>query len=198
MLRIGLTGGIGSGKSTVADHFKSFGIEVIDADKIAKSLLSDLTIIESIQKEFGDDIVDESGQINRSKMREVIFNHPYKKKWLENLIHPKVRAAMAAQIEAIQADYVLLDIPLMIETLPNPLVDKILVVECDKTHRLQRIMVRDNIHEQLAKNMIAQQSTEEERRKHADYILDNNGDLGSLHKTVENLHHQFLDLAQQG
>lgn len=197
MLKIGLTGGIASGKTTVAKEFAKLGVPIIDADLITRELMQkDTEISQKIIEHFGSQVLDKTNSLNRTKIADIIFNDSTEKAWLENLIHPAVRTAMAKTIAETVAPYCILVIPLLIETLPNPLVDKIVVVNCSETLQIERLQKRNNLTVEEAKKIIRQQATAAERLCLADDVIENDSGLNSLKTQVKKLHLYFLEIAK--
>ena len=140
-LIIGLTGGIGSGKSQAADCFKQLGIDIIDADIVARDIIEPGSkILETVVKHFGQSILKTNGSLDRKKLGEFIFEHPDERAWLEQLLHPEIREQMKKLARASSSPYCVMVIPLLIETLPNPLIDRILVIDCSESLQKQRVM----------------------------------------------------------
>lgn len=191
-LVIGLTGGIGCGKSTVAEAFRNLGIEVICADSIARELVaSDHPNLEKIVQHFGQDILI-NGQLNRSALQDRIFREPLEKKWLEELLHPQIRAKLAERVETAKSPYVILDIPLLLESAPNPMIDSILVVDCSPTQQRERVQLRDNTPTDVLERIIQQQVSRIERIRRADHLIDNTGTRQDLLLQIKKLHEIYL------
>ncbi|NNE37260.1 MAG: dephospho-CoA kinase [Gammaproteobacteria bacterium] len=191
--KIGLTGGICSGKSMVADFFSELGVKVIDADIISRELTRrDEPLLDEIVKEFGDDILDHSGELKREVLRTKIFNDKNARVRLENLIHPKVFEKIEIILREIDTDYCILCVPLLFETGSEKLVDSILVVDCPEELQLERIIQRDGTTSELAKSIIANQVSREERLKKANEIIINNMTLDILKSQVQELHEEYL------
>src|SRR5690606_8744420 len=125
-------------------------------------------------------VLNSTGELDKQRLREIIFTQPEEKKWLETLLHPKIRTEMVKQIEALEADYVILEIPLLIENLPHPLIDRILLIEAPQNTRVARITARDQISSELVEHIMAQQLSDSLKRAHADDILINDGGLADL------------------
>ncbi|MEM8845019.1 MAG: dephospho-CoA kinase [Pseudomonadota bacterium] len=199
MLRIGLTGGIGSGKSTVSNKFKSYyNVPVIDADEINHSLLiSGSPAFNEIIDLFGSDALLASGEIDRKYLRDKIFSDTDLKKKLENILHPKIRAEISHLASSLTTDYCLIVIPLLIESQLQSIVDRILVIDASSDTQIQRVTHRDHCNEAHVKIIISSQADAEERLKFADDIVNNNGNFTELDEQIEKLHKKYLTLSQQ-
>ena len=195
MLRIGLTGGIGSGKSTVANLFKGLGVPVIDADVIAHQLTQPgQPATRQILAAFGQEIAENQG-INRQRLAQRVFSNPLDRKRLEAILHPLVRAAMQQELQTLHAPYCLLVIPLLIEAGQHDLVDRVLVVEADDAIRVRRVQARDGRGEAEIRAIQASQASHAARRAAADDLIQNDGDLAGLSKQVTALHARYLQMA---
>ncbi len=198
MLTIGLTGGVGSGKSTVCETFRELGITIISADVIAHELLR-MGTDESrkIIKKFGRVITDNNTAINRKALSTLVFNDPEKKEWLEALLHPIIRQRMVAAIQTAQSDYVILDIPLLFETAPNPLLHRIIVVDAPEPEQIRRVMQRDGLDKAEIKQIMESQVSRQHRLHHADDVIHNDKGFPELKIQVKRLHVYYLQLAKQ-
>jgi len=195
---VGLTGGIGSGKTTVSDLFNSLGVNVIDADVISRSLVHpDSPCYQEIIAHFGKAILDSKGDLDRSRLRALVFNDARERHWLEQLLHPLIRKQIDTQITASNSDYVLLVVPLLLESQDYGFVDRILVVDVPESVQVERIMSRDNGEEALIRKIIAAQLPREERVRQADDIIDNTHSEAALKEQVENLHKHYLKCLNQ-
>ncbi len=196
MYSIGLTGGIASGKSTVAHLFSEHGICILDADVIARVVvLPGESAYESIVAYFGNSILDIQQHIDRAKLREIVFNYPVKRIWLEKLLHPLIRDKMIAGSLAALSPYCIQVIPLLIETLPHPEISRILVVDVSVETQRQRLRERDHLDEIMTNKMLQAQIGREQRLAHADDILVNEGNMAALRLSVDALHEKYLKLA---
>jgi dephospho-CoA kinase len=175
-LVIGLTGGIASGKTTVADLFnQEFGIEIVDADIVARQVVEpDTPGLNAIAEKFGHQVIQKNGTLNRAKLREIIFSQPESKAWLNQLLHPMIRTKMLDELTKVQSAYALLVIPLMVENNLQSLADKILVVDVDEETQIQRTVERDKVDASQAKSILASQASREQRLATADYVIKNN------------------------
>ena len=201
--RVGLTGGIGSGKSTVASLFKERGVLVIDSDVISHQMTqSGGMAIAAIRSTFGDDYIDASGALNRALMRQLIFSDSAAKLQLEAILHPLIRAQIMVQIDNANtisthtSPYLLLVIPLLFETLSyRELVQRTLVVDCAETTQVSRTMQRSGLDEQTVRTIMASQITRTERVRLADKIIQNDGSLDTLRQQVGQLHQHYLAIS---
>lgn len=197
MLVIGLTGGIGSGKSQVAKAFAAKAIDIINADALARDVvLPGTAALSDIHQHFGDDVLHPNGELNRQALRQHIFRNPAEKAWLEQRLHPEIRTAMATAIAAAQSPYVVCEIPLLVETGPNPLVDRILVVDVPLELQRERTMQRDNITASEVNAIMAHQVTREQRLAAADDVIDNSGSFAVTEQQVDQLHEKYLKLGK--
>jgi dephospho-CoA kinase len=197
MLRVGLTGGIGSGKSTVADFFAARGVPVIDTDELARELVRPGEAAHTeIVRQFGPDVLDTSGALDRGKMRNRVFNDPMQRKRLEAILHPRIRAEVQQQLASFNAPYAIIAVPLLIETGGGDLVDRILVVDCDESLQVQRVAARSGLEPAELRRIMTAQASRKERLAHADDVIENNADLVQLEKQVTRLHERYLTLAE--
>ena len=196
MLVIGLTGGIGSGKTAVSDHFARLGAPVIDADVVSREVVEPgQPALLEIVEQFGADVLQEDGTLDRRVLRQHIFNDSEAKTRLEQILHPKIRATMRKQLEETDAPYAILSIPLLFETGQNKTVDRVLVVDCLPDIQLRRVMQRDGGSEREAQSIIDSQSDRNLRLAAADDVIENNGTLSELKARVEQLHQKYLTLS---
>ena len=193
--KIGLTGGIASGKTTVTDCFKKLGTKVIDADVISHEVTEPSgSAFEEILSEFGSEILDEKGLINRKRMREIIFDDQSKKKILEEIIHPKVRDEMFKRINKSDDHYLIVSVPLLVETGMNRIMDRTLLVDCSEDTQIERLMHRDKITLNEARAILKNQASRSDRKKIADDLIVNekNVTLIELENEVLELHKYYL------
>ena len=192
--KIGLTGGIASGKTTVSDCFKKLGTQVIDADIISHEVTEPSgSAFEEILSEFGSEILDEKGLINRKKMRAIIFNDPSQKKILEKIIHPKVRDEMFQRINKSDDHYLIVSVPLLVETGMHQIMDRNLLVDCSEDTQIERLMHRDKIALNEARAILKNQASRSDRKKIADDLIvnENNVTLIELEDKVLELHKYY-------
>ena len=182
---IGLTGGIASGKSTVSKYLAEKGFKVYDADKIAKNISEEKYVQEEIITTFGDKILDRNGNIDRKKLKEIVFENKDKLKKLNGIIHPKVIDFYKKLKEKNTDEMIIFDVPLLFESGLDKICDKILVVISDYEVQLDRIVERDKIDRELASKIVKAQLSNEERIKKADIVIENNSNLEDLFEKVE-------------
>ena len=196
MLTIGLTGGIASGKTTVSNLFAELGVPVIDTDVISRQLLEiDQPGYNQVLQHFGNGILLENNAIDRAQLRRLIFNDDVEKHWLEEILHPVVYQQTRQLIEKYHDSiYVLVVIPLLFESHFGDLVDRVLAIDCSPDTQIARLISRDNIDRGLARQMLAQQWSNNARLQQADDVICNDGNL-DLGQQVTNLHANYLLLA---
>jgi dephospho-CoA kinase len=196
MLRIGLTGGIGSGKTTVADLFGRRGVPVIDSDDIARALAQPgQAPYDEIVRAFGADILDGKGRIDRPKLRKLVFTDTARRKQLEAILHPHIRSDIERQLRGLRGPYCVIVVPLLIEAGFADLVDRILVVDCDEHQQVARVAARSGLADADVRRIMQAQLSRAERLKHADDTLVNSGNVAELEAATETLHHRYLNLA---
>lgn len=195
---VGLTGGIASGKTTVANLFhQHFGIEIVDADVIAREVVAPGSEgLEAIESKFGSSVLLEDGNLDRSKLREIIFSDPSQKAWLDQLLHPMIRANMLAELANTTSEYALLVIPLMVENHLQHLADKVVVVDVDEATQLERTVARDNVALEQAQAIVAAQASREQRLAIADFVIKNDTENQKLLPQITELHQKFLEIGR--
>ena len=198
MLRIGLTGGIGSGKSTVASEFQRLGITVFDLDKIAREIVEPGTpALQKISEHFGNQVLDANNELNRGKLRQIVFDNSAERKWLEDLLHPLIRQRQIELESKSNSPYVVIEIPLLVENLQSQQVDRILAVEVPTEIQVERTTKRSQISASEVHKVIASQATSPERRNVAHDLIDNSGSIEDLRAQVNSLHQSYLQLANK-
>ena len=193
MRTIGLTGGIGSGKSAASRLFEKLGVPVIDADQVARDVVEpDQPALVEIQQHFGPEVITAKGELNRRWLRQYVFDHPKERQWLESLLHPLIRQNILNWLLTQQQHpYVLLTSPLLLETDQHQLVDAIIVVDVPESIQLQRTCDRDDMSPEAAQKIINTQIKRADRLARADFILDNSSDLHQLELQVIALDQQL-------
>ena len=196
VLTIALTGGIGSGKTSIASIFKSLGVPIIDSDTISKEIiLPGKPCFKDIVNEFGEEILTNRGTIDSYKLRDIIFNNDKARIKLENIIHPVVFKNIDTEISLINYPYCLVIIPLLIETKSTERFDRILVIDALESLQFERIVKRDDISPILIKKIIKTQAKRKERLRYANDIIVNNDTIMNLNKSINTLHKKYLGLS---
>lgn len=193
MKTIGLTGGIGSGKSTASHLFEKLGVPVIDADQVARDVVGiGQPALALIREHFGPDVITAEGTLNRRWLRQTIFDHPTERQWVESLLHPLIQQNILDWLaQQKQHSYVLLTSPLLLETDQHQLTDAIIVVDLSEALQLQRTCERDEMSPEAAQKIIDSQIRRADRLARADFILDNNGRLDQLELQITTLDKQL-------
>jgi dephospho-CoA kinase len=198
-LRIGLTGGIASGKSTAAQRFAELGVPVIDADAASRAVVAPGTVgLERVLRRFGSRVLSADGELDRRTLRNLIFNDAAARADLNAILHPLIRSHMELQFAAADGPYAVMAIPLLVEGgRQSDRVDRVLVVDVDEAVQLQRLSLRDGSTEEQARAILAAQSSRAARLRAADDILTNMGTVTELRQAVDRLHARYLQLAAQ-
>lgn len=193
---VGLTGGIGSGKTTVANLFAAEGITLVDADIVAREVVAPGSEgLEAIVTHFGAEILTPEGELDRAKLRQRIFSHPEEREWLNQLLHPMIRQEMLAQVEKATSAYVIMVVPLLFENGLDRLVNRTLVVDISPEQQINRTVKRDNVDASQVNNIISSQCNRSEKLARADDIIDNQGEISTLKREVLALHQRYLQLS---
>ncbi len=197
MLVVGLTGGIGSGKSLVSDLFhKLFSIPIIDADTISKQITQTKPVIDAIAAQLGNEFVDTNHQLDRNKLRQAIFSDSKIKSKLESILHPLVYKEIKSQLKKLNCDYCLISIPLLFETKRIEFLDRILIVDCTVEEQISRVMKRDKCSREHVESIIASQVDRASRLSLANDVIENSGTIQSLEQQVVYLHHKYIELCK--
>ncbi|KZN47298.1 dephospho-CoA kinase [Pseudoalteromonas luteoviolacea] len=195
---LGLTGGIGSGKTAATNFFQTLGIEVVDADIVAREVVQPNTPgLNAITAHFDSDILTSDGQLNRAKLREIIFNDEKQKSWLNKLLHPLIREKILSQLNAAKSSYCILCAPLLFENGLQSYCQKTLLIDVPESVQIARTKARDNVSQAQVQNIIAAQMGREEKCRLADYIVNNDKELADLQSELLSLHQIFLQAAKK-
>lgn len=198
MLTVGLTGGIGSGKSAAADMFVQAGVTIVDADIVSREVVQPgEPALAQIAAHFGKSILLADGGLDRRALRGVIFSDPAEKRWLEQLLHPLINERIRHQLQQADSVYRMLVSPLLLETRQRDLVDRVLLIDCSPATQVQRVTQRDETSAEQVEAIMDTQKSRTERRALADDIIENEGDLAALRDQVQVTHARYLELAQQ-
>jgi len=196
---LGLTGGIGSGKSAAAERFAELGVHVVDADQVARSVVEPGgAALAQIVDRFGVPILASSGELNRAALRERIFTSVEDRRWLERLLHPLIRQEIWASLSRAESPYAVLVSPLLVESRQHEQVDRVLVIDVPEDLQLQRVLARDQVSEDQVRAILAAQARREDRLRHANDVLVNDRDLSWLRQEVDRLHDRYLQLRGAG
>ncbi|MCK5667886.1 MAG: dephospho-CoA kinase [Gammaproteobacteria bacterium] len=195
VLKIGLTGGIGSGKSTACEIFSEFGVPVIDADIIAHSLVKPgMPALQAIIDEFGEGIVTKDGSLDRKKLRDQIFTNETDRKKLENILHPAIYNEIAHETEDLLSKYCIIALPLLLETGASKIIDRILVIDSPRELQLSRASIRDNVSKSDIETIMHSQISPDDRLAVADDIVNNDGDIDNLRRQICDLHRFYTSI----
>ncbi|OAH96719.1 dephospho-CoA kinase [Methylomonas methanica] len=196
MLKIGLTGGIGSGKSTVCGLFAEFGVPIVDADLIARQLVAPgQPALSLIVKSFGSQMLNQDGSLNRAKLRNAVFTDADKKRELDGIMHPLVYAQIAAEVNALTAEYCVIAVPLLLESKNPYAVDRVLLIDCPVDVQIARVIARDKLTRQQVQAIIDSQMSRPERLSKAHDVIENVAGPEQLAEQVKRLHNSYILLA---
>jgi dephospho-CoA kinase len=197
-LRIGLTGGIASGKSTVAARFMELGVPVIDADEAARAVVEPgQPGLAAVIQRFGSSVLATDGTLNRGMLRNLVFAHTQSRRDLETILHPLIRAEMERRASLAVGPYTVMAIPLLVEGGSLDRVDRILVVDVDEAIQVRRVMARDHCSEEQARAILSAQASRADRKKAADDVVENSGSVSNLRRAVDRLHERYLELSEK-
>jgi len=197
MLIIGLTGGIGSGKSVASDKFKSLGITIVDADVASRTVVEPgKPALKEIEDHFGSGIITAEGKLDRNNLREIIATDPEERKWLESVTHPKIGEQITKEISESTSVYTLFVAPLLLETNSQEMCSRVVVVDVPKDVQIRRTAKRDKVSPNQVEKMIAAQMEREKRLEKADDVLLNSGTIEDLEKQVEELHKKYIQMVE--
>ncbi len=197
MFIVGLTGGIGSGKTAVSDHLQSLGIDIVDADIASRTVVEPgQPALAQIAEHFGDDILLADQSLDRAALRQKIFSNPEAKQWLESLLHPLIAEEISYQLAKTQSPYAIFVSPLLLEAGQDAICDRVLVVDVPEELQVTRTTERDSNDEEQVKRIIASQISRQQRLEKADDIIENTAGLAELQERVQALHKHYLSLAE--
>ena len=195
---VGLTGGIGSGKSVAAQMFRAWGVEVIDADSLAREVVEPgQPALGDIAAHFGSELLTAEGYLDRAALRKVVFSNPEQKSWLENLLHPLIAELLQRRLNATKSPYAILESPLLLETEQYKLVDRVIVIDVNEEIQIARSVRRDGSDEAVIRSIIASQIDRSKRIQHADDLVSNEEGLEQLREKVEALHSKYLGMVAE-
>jgi dephospho-CoA kinase len=196
VFKIGLTGGIGSGKTAASDRFARLGASVIDTDLLSRELVEPgQPALAEIAQAFGRDVLDAAGRLDRAALRQCVFADPSRRRRLEAILHPRIREAMLARAEAAGGPYVICVIPLLVETGQQALVDRVLVIDAPPQRQRERVIARDGVATDAVDAILASQVDRATRLAAADDVIVNDGGVAELHAQVDALHRRYIELA---
>ena len=197
MLIIGLTGGIGSGKSVASDKFASLGITVVDADVASRTVVEPgMPALKEIESHFGPEIIAGDGQLDRTKLREIIASDAEERKWLESVLHPRIGEQITKEISESSSPYTIFVAPLLLETNSDNMCSRVLVVDVSEEVQIQRTTKRDQVLGEQIEKIVAAQMSRKERLEKADDVLENAGTIRELQDQIEELHHKYLEMIE--
>ena len=196
MLVVGLTGGIGSGKTVASDRFEELGVKVVDAD-IASRVVVEIgkPALSSIEGEFVSDVISNDGSLNRAKLREIIFKDDEAKSWLESLLHPLIGQHILDEIVSATSRYVILVSPLLFETTQFQMCNRTLLIDVPKDIQILRTAKRDKVPESQVEKIIASQMDRDQKIGKADDVIVNDGEIGDLISKIDKIHQRYIELA---
>lgn len=193
---VGLTGGIGSGKSAVSDRFAALGIKIVDADIASRVVVEPgQPALAKIAEHFGPELITPEGALDRTALRHKVFADDAEREWLQQLLHPLINAYIAEELASADSAYAMLAHPILIETGQTRICDRVLVVDVPESVQVERTMARDNNSEEQVRNIMAAQASREDRLAAADDVIENDRDLAHLDAEVARLHEQYLAAA---
>ena len=198
-LVIGLTGGIGSGKTLASDHFASLGVDVIDTDIIARQVVEPgSNVLKKLAIEFGDSVLNTDGSLDRAALRKLAFASKDNKSKLDAITHPAIREETARQIQNSSSDYCIVVVPLLTKESPFlSVMQRVIVVTADRATKIERVKIRSNLDASEVGRIMQSQLSDEQRLGFADDVIENNSSIEYVHKEVEKLHSQYLELSKQ-
>jgi dephospho-CoA kinase len=198
MFVVGVTGGIGSGKTAATNAFAALGIDIVDADIVAREVVEPgMPALEKIAEHFGESFLQPDRSLDRAALRQIVFKDLSEKVWLEQLLHPLIAQEIQKQLQQAKSRYVIFVSPLLAETAQKQFCDRILVIDVSQEIQLQRTMQRDNNNAEQVQRIIAAQVDRKQRLQHADDVIENAGTLEQLQQRIGEMHKVYLNLAEQ-
>lgn len=198
-LIVGVTGGIGSGKTATTDEFARLGVEIVDADQVSRDVVNPGTqALARIAERFGPTILTDDGQLQRRQLRDIIFSDPDEKRWLESVLHPLIREEIVRRLQRSRSAYTILVSPLLFETNQHKLCDRVLLVDAPESLQVHRTRRRDQTSDTAVKAIMNQQMSREQRLAMADDVIVNDAGLPELHDAVRALHQKYTAIAADG
>tara|TARA_B110000444_G_C18817410_1_gene585863 strand:- start:542 stop:1156 length:615 start_codon:yes stop_codon:yes gene_type:complete len=195
---VGLTGGIGSGKSAAARIFRELGVDVIDVDALAREVVEPgQPALSDITAHFGSELLTAEGRLDRAALRSIVFSNPEHKFWLENLLHPLIAELIQRRLDATKSPYAILESPLLLETEQHKLVDRVLVIDASEPTQIDRSVRRDGSDEELIRSIIASQIDRDVRNQKADDLVTNEDSLEQLRENIESLHSKYMEMVTE-
>ena len=196
-LVVGVTGGIGCGKTAVTDYLATKGIVIADADQASRVVVEPgKPALQEISEHFGSHLILEGGNLNRRALRDIIFENPEERQWLEKLLHPLINQQLRQELQQATSPYVVLVSPLLFETRQHTMADRVLVIDVAEDVQIERAIKRDQISREQAEAIVRIQDNRDERRSKADDLVDNSGSLEHLYQQLDTLHQTYLQLAR--
>lgn len=198
MLVIGITGGIGSGKSAATNYLADKGVTVVDADLVSRQVVEPgQPALDEIRQHFGDQVIQADGTLDRRALRDIVFSDPSRREQLEAITHPAIAREMLRQLHESRSPYTILVSPLLLETSQREMVERVLLVDVPEALQLERTARRDEVSEDQVRRIMAAQMSREERRRLADDIVINDDSLESLYRQLDELHQKYLEMARE-
>ena len=198
MFVVGITGGIGCGKTAVTDYLAEKGIVIADADQASRVVVEPgQPALQEIAEHFGGHLIQDDGNLNRRALRDIVFKNSEERQWLEKLLHPLINQQLRKELQQATSPYVVLVSPLLFETRQHAMADRVLVIDVTEEVQIERAMARDKISREQAEAIVRSQAGREERRAKADDLVDNSRSLQHLYQQLDTLHQNYLQLARQ-
>lgn len=196
MFIVGLTGGIGSGKTVASDRFEELGVKVVDADIASRVVVENgQPALHSIEGKFGSDVISDDGSLNRAKLREIIFKDNEAKSWLEALLHPLIAKHISDEISRATSKYAVLVSPLLFETSQFEMCNRTLLIDVSKEAQILRTAARDNVSKSQVEKIISSQMDRDQKIRKADDVIVNDGEINDLISKIDDIHQKYIEIA---